>query len=234
MSDPGGFRRVWDLPVRVFHWTLLVAIAAAWATHAAGVAWFRYHVWCGYTVLALVIFRILWGFAGTRHARFRSFVRGPVATLRYLRAAWQRRSESSPSPNPPGHNPLGAWMVLWLLALLMMQALSGLFGNDEIFNTGPLSGYVTYETGVALTRFHRQLFDVILASVIVHILAVLGHWLVRRENLIVPLLTGRKSAAQIAESESIAGSRIGLALVLIAAIAAVLAWVVGQAPTSKF
>ena len=128
-------RRVWDLPVRVFHWALLLAVAGAWCTHAAGVAWVRYHGWCGYTVLVLVAFRLLWGIVGTRHARFTSFVRGPVATLRY--AAQLARGTA---PHLAGHNPLGAWMVLVLLAALLAQALLGLFGNDEIFNFGPLYG----------------------------------------------------------------------------------------------
>src|SRR5262245_51588698 len=100
---PADRRRVWDLPVRITHW-LLVGMAGAWVTHRAGYAYFRYHVWFGYLVVVLAVFRIAWGFIGTRHARFSTFVRGPRATLRYL-AALARGA----APGHAGHNPLGAW-----------------------------------------------------------------------------------------------------------------------------
>ncbi|MFT3905835.1 MAG: cytochrome b/b6 domain-containing protein [Steroidobacteraceae bacterium] len=217
--------KVWDLPVRIFHWSLLLAVAGAWFTHRAGVLYFRYHLWCGYAVLILVSFRILWGWLGTRHARFAHFVRGPGATLRYLGEVLLDRAAHT-----AGHNPLGAWMVVLLLTLLLGQALTGLFGNDEIFNTGPLVGYVGNATSVALTRIHRQLFDLILIAIGLHVLAVLAHWLFRRENLVLPLFTGRKPATQLPANEAIRGSRLWLAVSLLLGLCLALAWLVRSAP----
>ena len=221
-------RRVWDLPVRVFHWALLVAVIGSYVTHAAGVQWFRYHVWCGYVVLVLVCFRILWGVVGTRHARFRNFVRGPVTTLRY--ALDLLRGRAAPYT---GHNPLGAWMVLLLLAALLAQAALGLFGNDEIFNFGPLYGYVSHDLSLALTTVHRNLFWVIVGAVVLHVAAVAYHRVVKREDLVRAMLTGRKPATVVPEGEAIGASRLLLAVVIVAALAAALAYVVQHAPVPQ-
>jgi hypothetical protein len=129
---------VWDLPVRIVHWLLVIGIAGSYATHKLGVAYFSYHLWFGYLVVVLAAFRILWGFVGTRHARFASFLRGPRATGAYLVALLR-----GAAPATPGHNPLGGWMVIFLLLFLLAQGITGLFANDEIFNTGPLYGYIS-------------------------------------------------------------------------------------------
>jgi cytochrome b len=223
-----GERRVWDLPVRVFHWALLLAVVGSYVTHELGVNWFKYHVWCGYTVLVLVCFRIIWGVLGTRHARFRNFLRGPVHTVRYglsmLRGADVRHV---------GHNPLGAWMVVLLLLALLAQALLGLFGNDEIYNFGPLAGYVSNERGVALTSWHRQLFWGIAGLVALHVAAVLYHRVVKREDLVKPMLTGCKPAATVPEGEAIGASRTVVAVVIVAVLVAVLVWIVRHAPVAQ-
>src|SRR3954464_15596108 len=204
MGEPAETRRVWDLPVRIVHWLLVLGIAGSYVTHKLGVEYFRYHLWCGYLVLVLAAFRILWGFVGTRHARFGSFVRGPRGTLAYLRGLGRGVAET------PGHNPLGAWMVVLLLAALLTQALTGLFSNDEIFNTGPLYGYVSDPTSLALTSWHRRLFDWILVAVALHVLAVLAHRLVAGHDLIRPMFSGRKHASLVAEHEAISSSRLWL------------------------
>jgi cytochrome b len=111
-------RQVWDLPVRLFHWALVAAVISAFVTNRLGVAYFNYHVWSGYAVIVLVSFRILWGFVGTRHAKFWQFVRGPAATLRY--AFGLLRGSTTPYA---GHNPLGAYMVVILLIALGAQAV---------------------------------------------------------------------------------------------------------------
>lgn len=221
-------RRVWDLPLRVFHWMLVLAVAGAWCTHALGVAYFRYHVWCGYTVLVLVAFRLVWGVVGTRHARFAQFVRGPRATLRYARQLLR-----GTAPHLPGHNPLGAWMVLALLAALLAQALLGLFGNDEIFNFGPLYGYVSNARSVALTSLHRRLFYGILAAIVLHVAAVAWHRYARGEQLVRAMLTGRKDAAFVPEQAAIGSSRTWLALLIVAVLSAALAWIVRHAPVPQ-
>ena len=221
-------RRVWDLPVRVFHWALVLAVAGAWTTHALGIAYFRYHVWCGYTVLVLVAFRLLWGVVGTRHARFASFVRGPAATRRY--AVQLLRGTA---PHVAGHNPLGAWMVLLLLVALLAQAVLGLFGNDEIFNFGPLYGYVSNARSVALTSLHRRLFYWILGAIALHVAAVVYHRFVRREPLVRAMFTGSKSAQVVPEEEAIESSRTWLALLILGVLIVALAWIVRHAPVPQ-
>lgn len=225
VEAPAKGRLVWDLPVRLFHWGLVVAIAGAFVTNRLGVAWFKYHVWCGYAVLTLALFRILWGFVGPRHARFGSFLRGPAATLRYavgLSRGFHARYA--------GHNPLGGWMVAALLIALGVHAAAGLFGNDEIYNTGPLSGYVSKDVSLALTSLHRILFYWIAAAIGLHILAVVVHQMFDQPDLIRAMVTGRKSRAVVAEQEEIASSRCWLAALLVLAIAAALAWIVVHAP----
>lgn len=220
-------RKVWDLPVRIFHWTLVAAIIGAYVTNRLGINYFTWHLWCGYTVLVLVTFRILWGVVGTRHARFWNFVRGPVTTLRYgfglLRGT---------SPHSTGHNPLGALMVVLLLVLLLTQALTGLFGNDEILNQGPLYGYVSDARSLVLTSLHRKLFYWILAAIVLHILAVLYHQVFKRERLVHAMWSGRKPAAAVPAADVIEGSRWWLALVLVIALSLALAWLVSHAPVS--
>ena len=221
-------RQVWDLPVRLFHWTLVSAFIASYVTNKLGVAYFRYHVWSGYTVIVLVSFRILWGIVGTRHARFRNFVRGPAATGAYLRELLRGGKQ-----HHAGHNPLGALMVLALLLALLIQALTGLFSNDEIINVGPLYGYVSNERSLWLTSLHRLLFDWIFAAVIIHVLAVLLHLVARKERLIRAMLTGRKPAHAVPAEEAIQSSRLWLAALLIIVLGLTLAWVVAKAPLAE-
>ena len=217
-------RRVWDLPVRITHWALVISFAGAYLSHAAGVQYFALHRWFGYAVLVLVAFRLLWGFVGTRHARFASFVRGPRAIWRYLRGA---------AASTPGHNPLGALMAISLLGALAVQAATGLFANDEIFNLGPLYGYVTDARSLALTSLHRQLFYWIAGAALLHVLAVFAHLALRKDDLVKPMFTGRKPAARVAAAEEIGASRTWLALLLAAGVSASLGWVVMHAPAAS-
>jgi cytochrome b len=217
--------RVWDLPVRVFHWTLVLAIIGAFVTNRLGVAYFQYHIWCGYIVLVLILFRIIWGIIGTKHARFSSFLRGPQATIRYVAKLVRGRDE-----HYAGHNPLGAWMVVTLLSILGIQAVMGLFANDEIFNTGPLSGYVSQTLSLRLTSLHRYFFYWIIGAVALHIFAVVAHSLFKEENLVRAMMTGRKSARTATSRDGIHSSRTWLALLVTIAVSAGLAWIVGNAP----
>jgi cytochrome b len=228
VDGPAHTRRVWDLPVRITHWLLVLGIAGSYLTNKLGVEYFRYHLWFGYGVVVLAGFRILWGFVGTRHARFASFVRGPRATWNYLRAL--RQGGAQPRP---GHNPLGAWMVVFLLAALFAQGTTGLFANDEIFNTGPLYGYVSDGTSLVLTSWHRRLFDWILVAVGLHVGAVLAHRLLAGHDLVGPMFSGRKDAALVAESEAISSSRLWLAAILLAALVATVGWLVAHAPVDS-
>lgn len=208
---------VWDWPVRACHWLLVVSIAGAWATHYAGLEWFDWHRRLGYVALVLVLFRIAWGFVGSRHARFDSFVRGPATVVAYLRGTGEHYV---------GHNPLGALSVLAFLGVLLVQATTGLFANDEIANAGPFYGWVDQETSNRLASVHRFNSNLLLGLVVLHLVAVAAHE-VRRRGLVRAMLTGRKRGVA---GESIDGSRGGLALALVAALAAALALAVRAAP----
>ena len=210
---------VWDLPVRIFHWALVLAFAGAFVTDWLGVTYFKYHLWCGYTVIVLIGFRLIWGIVGTRHARFSSFLRGPKAIWDYLRGN---------DKHGAGHNPLGALMVVVLLASLLVQAATGLFGNDEIFNVGPLYGYISNELSLSLTSLHRQLFYWIAGAIGLHILAVIIYRVFKHEKLVAAMITGRKS--NVPREEGIASSRIFLALAIVIIVSALLAWLVITAP----
>lgn len=220
---------VWDLWVRITHWLLVLTVAGAWATRKLPGDWFQWHTRLGYLTLVLVSTRLLWGFFGSRHARFAQFVRGPVTIWRYLSGLLAGRDVAT-----PGHNPLGALMVLALLGILLGQAVTGLFANDtDVFEYGPLMGFVTNGFSDLLTTWHHRLSDAILILVGVHVVAALSYWIFKRDNLILPMITGRKPAAQVPRAERIAGSRLWLALLLAAALAGALTWVVRAAPVSE-
>lgn len=217
--------KVWDLPLRLFHWSLVILFIAAYATNALGTNYFTYHLWSGYAIIVLVSFRILWGLVGTYHARFFNFVRNPIATAKYALSVLKRKDK-----HYAGHNPLGAVMVVVLLATILTQAVSGLFGNDEIFNLGPLYGYVSNELSLQLTSLHRKLFYWILGAVVVHILAVLVHVFFKRENIIKAMFTGKKTARDFIDKKSINSSRTWLAGAIVILLSLALAWVIYSAP----
>jgi cytochrome b len=217
--------KVWDLPVRIFHWTLVLAIIGSYVSYRAGIEYFIYHLWCGYTVVVLVSFRIVWGVIGTYHARFWNFVRGPIDTLRY--GADLLRGKDA---RYLGHNPLGAIMVIVLLLGLLVQGITGLFGNDEILNFGPLYGYVSNELSLDLTSLHRSLFYWIMAAVAIHVLAVLGHRVFKKEKLVSAMFTGHKPAVPGNTAIQIRSSRLWLALAVLALVIGVLVWFVKNAP----
>jgi cytochrome b len=213
-------RLVWDLPLRATHWLLVACVAGSWATHYAGVEWFAWHRRLGCATLVLVAFRIAWGFAGTRHARFASFVRGPRAVLACLRGGRETA----------GHSPLGALAVLALLALLLVQAATGLFANDEIVNAGPLYGWIDPGLSNRITTLHRLGSDALLAMIALHLAAVAWYVLVRRRALVRAMLDGRKDASMVPPAEEIDGSRTLRALAILLLLAAALALVLRAAP----
>jgi len=179
--------RVWDLPVRLFHWALFALVVLQFASGYAGGNVMRWHMLGGYAVLALVLFRVAWGFAGSDTARFAGFLAGPRAALSFAR----RLLAGGPVPQA-GHNPLGGWMVLLLLAALALQTTTGLFANDDIATEGPLAVFVSKAVSDRLTGIHDLNQGVILALVALHVAAVLYHWRVKREDLIAAMFTGRK------------------------------------------
>ncbi len=179
--------RVWDIPTRLFHWSLVLLFGALWVSGELGGRAMRYHEIFGFLLLALVVTRVLWGLVGSRTARFSDFMRGPRTTLAYLAAVLRGRPPAS-----LGHNPLGGWMVLTLLVLLLAQASSGLFATDDIAFDGPLNYLVHEHTAKLLTRFHHLDFRLLLLLAGVHLLAVAIHRLRFGDDLVRPMLSGRK------------------------------------------
>jgi cytochrome b len=214
-------RLVWDLPVRIVHWLIVLAVTASWATHYAGVEWFAWHRRSGYVVLVLVAFRMVWGFLGTRHARFASFVRGPRFIVEYLRGR---------ASGGVGHNPLGALAVMAMLVALLLQASTGLFANDEIMNVGPFYGWIDQELSNRLTRLHRFNSNVLLALIGMHLVAVAWYVAVRRQPLLRAMITGRKPAPLVPATEAISRSRTLPALLIVAVLAGALAIALKAAP----
>lgn len=217
--------KIWDLPVRIFHWSLVILFIAAYVTNSLGAEYFTYHLWTGYTMIVLVSFRILWGVVGTYHARFINFIRNPIATTKYA-LSFLKKTEQYYA----GHNPLGAIMVVALLLGILVQAVTGLFTNDEILNVGPLYAYVTDELSLKLTSLHRQLFYWILGAIFLHIFAVLFHIWFKRDNIIKAMFTGKKNAEGLEGEQSISSSKLWLAIIIVVVLALVLAWVISSAP----
>jgi cytochrome b len=206
--------RVWDFPTRLFHWLLVILIGFSW--WSAEVGHLDLHIWSGLAVFALVVFRVIWGFIGSNTARFGKFVRSPIAVLNYL------RSDSS-TPKPAGHNPIGGYSVLVMLLLVSVQVGTGLFANDEDgLDAGPLNRLVSYETGDTLSNLHHLSFTLLQAIIVVHVLAILFYLLLRKRNLLTPMITGADKQLETTQGALVAvGS---LRVVVAAAIAAGLAW----------
>jgi cytochrome b len=188
--------KVWDLPVRLFHWILVLLLVFQFVSGKIGGSLMPWHVYSGYAVLVLVIFRILWGFGGSTHARFASFLAGPAATLRFAKRLFSR--EAVPQV---GHNPLGGWMVIALVVSLAVQTVSGLFANDGVATQGPLAAMVSLEVSNDLSQVHRWSLKVLLFLTAVHVAAVLFHWLVKRDNLMGAMFTGVKHVPEAAVRE---------------------------------
>lgn len=201
--------KVWDLPLRLFHWSLLVCVVGAIASIEIGDN-IDVHQYFGYAVLSLLIFRLLWGLVGGEHARFGNFVRGPAAILAYLK---NMRAQHGPSV---GHNPLGALSVLAMLGVLLFQAVSGLFLSDEIMFEGPLFKYVSGEVAGWLAEAHEANAALIFALIGLHLAAIAFYRLVKRENLITPMITGRKEIPADTELQDARGGRVLPGLILLA------------------
>jgi cytochrome b len=174
---------VWDLPLRLFHWSLVAAVVAAFASGEAGGKWMDWHGSLGNVVLGLLVFRVVWGFAGTTHARFQDFFPTPKRLVDYLEGSWQGI----------GHNPAGALSVIALLLLAGALVGTGLFANDDIAFQGPLYGLISKELSDSLSGWHGLLFNVLAGLVVLHIGAIAFYLRVKKINLVRPMLTGKKS-----------------------------------------
>ena len=212
-----AYVKVWDAPVRLFHWLLVLLFAFMFVSGNLKGDWMEWHMRSGYAILALVLFRILWGFAGSTYARFSSFLAGPSSGIAYAGKLLAR----APAPSA-GHNPLGGWMVLALLLALLFQVGTGLFANDDILIEGPLAPLVSKAVSNQLTTWHYWNTNVLLALVAVHVLAVLYHAIFMKENLIGAMFTGLKRMPADAAGGVVARfASLWLALVLLAGAAIV-------------
>ncbi|UJF23069.1 cytochrome b/b6 domain-containing protein [Shewanella sp. OMA3-2] len=173
--------KVWDFPVRAFHWVMVVLLGALWWSADAGEM--SLHQIFAYLLLTLLAFRLVWGVIGSDTAKFTHFIRSPKTVVQY--------AKDKHKPQSLGHNPLGGYMVVLLLSLLTIQLVTGLFATDDIFTEGPLYSYVSSDAVSTLTWVHKQNFNIILGFAAMHVLAVIVY-LVKGENLITAMITGYK------------------------------------------
>jgi cytochrome b len=213
---------VWDIFVRCFHWSLVALFSFSVISAKVGGAMITWHVYSGYAILSLVLFRLVWGLVGGEYARYGSFIAGPIRGVRFALSLLKKGSGHT--QHVIGHNPIGGWMVIALLLLLALQATLGLISNDEIATTGPLARYVSDETSISAMSWHRRIGNLLLILVGVHIAAVLFHVFVKKEGLIRAMFNGNKSLPPELAREASAGRKASLPLgfiVLTIAIAAV-------------
>ena len=177
--------RVWDAPTRLFHWAIVILLGLSWLTESRG--WMALHFLSGYSIIALLLFRVAWGFVGSETARFAHFVKSPIVALRQLARVRRREPDTA-----IGHNAAGGWMVLVMLALLGVQAATGLCANDDVDTEGPLFKYVGKDWSDWLSHIHAVNFRIIEIAVALHIVAILIYLGVKRHDLVRPMITGRK------------------------------------------
>ncbi|MBS1190106.1 MAG: cytochrome [Rhodocyclaceae bacterium] len=215
--------RIWDLPTRLFHWLLALAVAAAYFTGETGGNWLVWHGRLGLFIVGLVVFRLVWGQVGSTYARFATFFPTPAKVKAYLSGSWRGL----------GHNPLGALSVFGLLALVGLQAASGLFAyNDDIGYEGYLYALVPTGIGEGATRLHHKIFDLLLILVVLHVAAIAFYARIKKDNLVLPMITGNKAAetGEPARGGGLAAFVLALALAVAAAWAASGPWITPPPP----
>jgi cytochrome b len=216
--------RVWDGPTRLFHWILVVLMVVSYVTGTRGGDALKLHFWSGYAILTLVLFRIVWGVVGGTHARFASFVRGIPSALHHVREVFGRGPTSD-----IGHNAIGGWMIVVLLAVLLVQTGTGLFADDDIVTTGPLGDLVSSGARSRLTTIHKYNVDLILVLAGIHVLAVFTYLVLKRQNLIGAMITGRKHGLP-AHTLDAARTHPAIAAAVLVGAAAVVAGIVALGP----
>ena len=201
--------RVWDLPTRIFHWTLAASVIALGVTGTVGGNAMVWHFRLGYAVLALLLFRIAWGLVGGRWSRFRAFIYTPQTVIDYL------KGNNKPA-HAAGHSPIGAWSVFAMLGMLLAQVASGLISDDEVASAGPLTRFVSNATVSLASNYHANIGKwLLLALVVLHVAAIV-YYLVRKHALVGAMLHGDKDlAVAMPSSRDDAASRIGALLVLL-------------------
>lgn len=207
--------RVWDLPVRLFHWVIVLLVALSYVSvQLAGVSygWMRVHFISGYAVLTLLIFRLVWGVIGSDTARFGAFLASPLAGLRQLSRFGGREPDDQ-----VGHSAAGGWMVLLMLLALLVQVGSGLFSNDDARAEGPLAKYVGKAASDQISGIHGASFNVLLGLIVVHVLAIIAYAVVKRHDLVRPMVTGKKRLPATTRAPRMASPLLAIVVLLVAA-----------------
>jgi cytochrome b len=189
LSQDYKLEKIWDPVTRLWHWVLVVSISVGWSFgRFMSFDTVQWHFYIGYLVLGLMLFRILWGFAGPAPVRLRALLPGPRALFHYLRNVGKRKPSGT-----AGHNPLGSISVILMLLAISAQAITGLFiQSDDFFEYGPLNNYVSEAVVNRLTWWHHLNADFILILVVLHVAAILFYLLWKRENLVKPMINGWK------------------------------------------
>ena len=213
---------VWDIPTRLFHWLLVFSLLAQYATAKWLDGYMDWHFYIGYFTLGLILYRVVWGIVGTRHARFWSFFPTPSKIMSYGKTLFKRDSEMQ-----AGHNPIGAIMVFVLLALVGTQAVSGLFVSDDVLHDGPYNGIEDQALVKTMSWLHHNVFDWLLIAIGLHVAAVLVYLWYKKQNLIQPMVTGKKP---VDESHKITSSGLIRAAIVLAVVVASVYYAVEVAP----
>ena len=204
--------RIWDLPTRLFHWLLAALVTGAIVTVKIGGNAMQWHFYCGYGVLCLLAFRLLWGVLGTRFALFSSFICSPSSIVRHL-----REMRAGNAQRYIGHTPLGSLSVLAILAVVLLQAGSGLFANDDIASEGPLVKFISKGTSDTFSWFHADVNAWLIYGLIgLHVCAVAFYYFRKKENLVTPMLTGDKEWGEPVDGVRDSFGKRALALILLA------------------
>ena len=209
---------IWDIPTRLFHWAIVITLCYSWYSMEEGNL--DHHFLSGYTALALILFRIIWGIIGTRYAKFGSFVYKPSELLAYMKSFFNREGGKY-----AGHNPLGSLSVFALLLVILVQTGTGLFADDEYYYFGPLNDYVSGSTAGRITEFHAQNAQFIFWLAILHIVAIVFYRVFKKEKLFLAMITGKKPDEHN-RYEAIPGSAVLRAVILAVVVVAVVYGVV--------
>lgn len=213
---------IWDVPLRIFHWLLVVSILGSWYTSNQDNGLIEYHLILGYVALGLIIFRVFWGFLGTTHSRFSHFLPTFSKLVIYVKTF----RSNDVSPNHPGHNPMGSLMVVFMLTIIFLQAVSGLFMNDDIYTTGPYYGTLDGNVEAIFVFIHRNSFDFILGAIALHLSAIIFYKVIKKQSLVLPMVTGKKDEPDVSKKDSINHSKIGLAILIAIVVIAFVYWLV--------